>query len=115
MSNQDKTTDEKVEQILDAPTEPSMAEEHKELVDQTFKVLQDNGYSFWDAQQVTGLVIAAANTQDPAKALKTAQEISALYAEAGLDKVYVSAILQIMAEKINNQVNKMGLKEITIE
>jgi hypothetical protein len=99
----------------DVKEESKLKLEHKEVVSKIFKILQENGYSFWDAQQVTGLVIGAVNTEDPTKALKTATEISELFKQAKLDKIYASTLLQIMADKINTQVNQLSLNSLQIE
>lgn len=107
-----KSVDEQVKEML-APKQPEISKEHKEVVSKTFKALQDNGYNFWDAQQITGLVIAAINTKDPVKALKTAGEIAVLFEE--VDKIQASALLQIMAEKINAQINQLSMSDIQIE
>jgi hypothetical protein len=110
----DSSVDEQVKEMLsEEPQKPQISDEHKKIVSDTFKTLQDNGYSFWDAQQVTGLVIAAINTQDAVKALETAKQIAILF--RGVDKVQGSALLQIMAEKINAQINKLSMSDIQIE
>ncbi|MDQ3816104.1 MAG: hypothetical protein M3362_00250 [Acidobacteriota bacterium] len=113
-------SEENVEQIAqesDSVETPgnNMPEEHKELVRRIHKVLQDRDYSFWDAQMVTGLVLAATRAQEPIKALDTAAEIAQMIESAKVDKIYANAILQILAEKINAEINKTQMSKITIE
>jgi len=115
MSDENEVVEPTQEEVQEQRQKPTLAEEHKELINKTFQALQDNGYNFWDAQQVTGLVIGAVNTEDSVKALTTATEIARLFQEANVDKVLASALLQIMADKVNQQINKLSLSNIQIE
>ncbi len=91
-----------------------LSKQHKQVVHDIHALLQDEGYSFWDAQMVTNLVSASTKAANPTKALDTAHRISEMLKDANVEPGLVAPLLQILANKINEQINQVPMESVHI-
>ena len=110
------TPEEQIMRMSQASNGDNMPPEHKELVKEIFQLLQSEGYSFWDAQMVTGLALASIKAEDPVKVMESATRITSIMMK-GLDgdKFMFHPILQKLSESLNAAINKTAMSDIEIE
>lgn len=94
---------------------PGLPKKQQELIQKIHNLLQERGYTFYDAQMVTGLVMAANKAEDPIKALDTASSIHQLMTDGKIEKPFVQPLLEILAIKVNEHINKTQMSDIKIE
>jgi hypothetical protein len=116
--------DELVEQLLresesegeiKTPDQVKMSDEHKKIVYQILDILKERGFNFWDSQQALTLALGALNSgEQPVRSLDTAAELIRLFEDNKIDKVMARILCQVLAQKINDQINQLDLKKIEL-
>jgi hypothetical protein len=100
---------------IKTPDQVTMSEEHKKIVYRIMEVLRERGFNFWDSQQALTLTLAALNSgEQPIRSLDTAAELTRLFEENKIDKVMAKILCQVLAQKINDQVNQLSLSKIEL-
>ena len=116
MSNQETVPSDVNEETQVVAQLTGMPQEHKKLVKDIHRILQEEGYSFWDAQMITNLVLASTKVDDPVRALETATRITSVMLEGvDNDKLMFYPILQKLSESLNAVINKTAMSDIQIE